>query len=82
MNKCNLNHYTCDYIGMMHCAGREVNIPLQSQQVQPMLTSAGMAAQLHQMHKLNASRDSLTVAQEKETHVEMTWNYRNAPLPE
>lgn len=55
----------------MHCAHREVNIPSQSQQVQPMLTHAEMAAHLHQMHKLN---NSSTVAREKETHVEMTWN--------
>lgn len=74
MYKCKLDHYTRNYIGMMHCAGKEVNIPLQSQQVLPMLTHAGMTAHLHQMHKLDASRESLTVAPEKETQAEMTWH--------
>lgn len=63
---------------MMHCAAREVNIPLQSQQIQPMMTHAEMTF----TPNAYTSMDSLTVAQEKETHVEMTWNYRNAPLPE
>lgn len=58
---------------MMHCAHREVNIPLQSQQVQPMLTSAGMAAHLHQMHKLTQAREPHR-APEKETQAEMTWH--------
>lgn len=49
----------------MHCAGREVNIPLQSQQVQPMLTSAGMAAHLHQMHKLTQAGRASQLHQRK-----------------
>lgn len=71
MYMCKLHHYNCNYKAVMHCAHREVNIPSQSQQVQPMLTHAEMAAHLHQMHKLN---NASTVAREKETQAEMTWN--------
>lgn len=77
---------------MMHCAHREVNIPLQSQQVQPMLTHAGMATiYLHQMHKLephsnsctrerNASRDDLALMLHHQSKQEWPHSYSDATM--